>query len=127
MTKRNCLVCALATLYLAGCVRNRAAEKSGVNAALKTEHHVVLLSNGQSYIGRIDDLTRPFPVLSEVFYIQFGVPPGGKEVISALIKRGKEWHAPDYMVLNAENIVFIEPVKAGSKVAQLIAEQKRMH
>jgi hypothetical protein len=42
-----------------------------------------------------------------------------------LIRRGKEWHGPDYTILNAEHIVLIEPVSEGSKVAELIAEQER--
>jgi len=45
-------------------------------------------------------------------------------VMNVLVKRGNELHGPDRMVLNANDIVFIEPVGPNSRVAQLIAEQK---
>jgi hypothetical protein len=38
------------------------------------------------------------------------------------VKRGKELHAPDRMYLSPNQIVFVEPVGADSKVAQLIAQ-----
>ncbi len=41
------------------------------------------------------------------------------------MKRGKEWHGPDRMILNEKAILFVEPVGADSKVAQLIAQSKR--
>jgi hypothetical protein len=41
-----------------------------------------------------------------------------------LIKRGKEGHAPDRMIINAQQILFIEPVTPGSQVAKLIEELK---
>jgi hypothetical protein len=40
-------------------------------------------------------------------------------------KRGKELHEPDRMYLNPSQIVFVESVGTNSKVAQLIAEQKK--
>ena len=46
------------------------------------------------------------------------------EAFSPLVKRGKEWHSPDRMILNANMIVLIEPVSPGSRVAQLIAEAR---
>ena len=39
-----------------------------------------------------------------------------------LLKRGNEWHSPDRMVLNAQQILMVEPVTSGSRVAHLIAE-----
>jgi hypothetical protein len=41
------------------------------------------------------------------------------------VKRGKELHAPDRMIINQKSIVFVEPVGADSKVAQLIAESNK--
>jgi len=42
-----------------------------------------------------------------------------------LVKRGKELHGPDRMYLNANSIVFVEPVGADSKVAQLVSEASK--
>ena len=41
------------------------------------------------------------------------------------MKRGKELHGPDRMYLNANQIIFVEPVGADSKVAQLINEANK--
>jgi hypothetical protein len=38
------------------------------------------------------------------------------------VQRGKELHRPDRMHLNANSIVFVEPVGPDSKAAQLINE-----
>lgn len=47
------------------------------------------------------------------------------EVTNMLVRRGKEWHPPDRMIINAPQIVLIEPVTSGSRVAQLIAEASK--
>ena len=44
---------------------------------------------------------------------------------NVLVKRGKELHGPDRMYLNANSIVFVEPVGTDSKVAQLIDEASK--
>ena len=89
------------------------------------EYHAVLLSNGSVYFGKLEQLGGPNPVLRDVYYVQSGVDPQTKAVNNVLIKRGKEWHAPDRMILQAGSIVFVEPVSPGSRVAQLIADSKR--
>ena len=45
-----------------------------------------------------------------------------KAKILMFIKRGNEWHSPDKMVLNARQILMVEPVTSGSRVANLIKE-----
>ncbi len=87
----------------------------------KTTYQAVLLSNGAVYFGKLEGLGTSYPVLRDVFYIQNAVDPNTKQTSSVLIRRGKEWHGPDFMALNARNIVLIEPVTQGSRVAQLIA------
>lgn len=92
---------------------------------LTTPYQAVLLDTGQVYFGRLEQADSPYPVLRDVYYVQSGVNPGTKEVANVLLKRGKEWHSPDHMILNAHHIVMIEPVSPDSKVAQLIAELKK--
>jgi hypothetical protein len=91
---------------------------------LTTPYQAVLLNNGSAYFGKIEGLGTPYPVLKEVYYIQSRQNPENKQVMNVLVKRGNELHGPDRMVLNANDIVFIEPVGPNSRVAQLIAEQK---
>ena len=47
------------------------------------------------------------------------------EDVSSLIKRGREWHGPDRMILNEKAIVFVEPVGRDSRVSQLIEDAKK--
>ena len=88
-------------------------------------YSAALLANGAVYFGKLEGLGSPYPVLRDVYYVQSATDPETKKVTSILVKRGKEWHAPDRMLINDKSIVFVEPVGLGSKVAQLIAESKR--
>ena len=85
----------------------------------------MLLANGSMYFGKLEGLGSPYPILRDVYYVQNSTNPETKQVTSILVKRGKEWHAPDRMIINDKSIVFVEPVGADSKVAQLIAESKK--
>ncbi len=67
----------------------------------------------------------PFPTLTDVYYVQTVEDPTTKKPTSVLIERGKEWHAPDRTVLNASQIILIEPVTKDSKVMQVIAEAEK--
>ena len=89
-----------------------------------TPYQAVLLANGSVYFGKLEGLGTNFPVLHDVYYVQSGVDTQTKEPKSILLRRGSEWHAPDHMVLNASQIVLVEPVGAGSRVAALIAQSK---
>ncbi len=93
--------------------------------ASSAEYHAVLLSNGSVYFGKVERLGSANPVLRDVYYVQSTVDSQTKAVNNVLIKRGKEWHAPDRMILQAGSIVFVEPVSRDSRVAQLIADSKR--
>lgn len=118
-------VIALIATALGGCSTPRVAADAQQATAFQTPYQVVLLSNGQSFIGKLQGFGTPTPVLTDVFYIQQGVKEGTKEVVSALIKRGGEWHGPDRMYLSATSIVFVEPVATGSQMAKLIEEQRK--
>ena len=85
----------------------------------------MLLDNGQTFFGRLEGLGSESAVLRDVFYIQSQVDPDTKQPRNSLIKRGKEWHEPDRMVLSAHHIVLVEPVSPSSTVARLIRESKR--
>lgn len=87
-------------------------------------YHAVLLSSGQVYFGKLEGLDSPHPVLRDVFYVQSTQDPDSKEVRYVLVKRGKEAHAPDRMILNPQHIILVEPVNQNSKVAELIASSR---
>ena len=92
---------------------------------LETTYQAVLLVNGQVYYGKLQGLGSAYPVMTDVYYVQMGVDPATKQTKSVLLKRGNEWHSPDKMVLNARQILMVEPVTSGSRVANLIAELKK--
>ena len=87
-------------------------------------YQAVLLSNGQVYYGRLEGYGTDHPVLREVYYIQVQTNPETKQQTNILLKRGKEWHAPDRMYINPHQIILVEPVGTDSKVADLIREMK---
>jgi hypothetical protein len=87
-------------------------------------YQAVLLSNGQVYYGRLEGYGTAHPVLREVYYIQTGVDPKTQERTNVLTQRGQEWHAPDRMYLNPNQIVLVETVGTNSKVADLIEKLK---
>ena len=89
------------------------------------KYYAVLLSNGAVYFGKLEGLGSAYPVLRDVYYVQTTTNPETKAVSSILVKRGKEWHGPDRMILNEKAVIFVEPVGVDSKVSQLIAESKR--
>ncbi len=99
--------------------------RAGASVKFDTAYQAVLLDTGQVYYGKIQGLGTPFPVLTDVYYVQNQVNAQTKAVTNVLVRRGQEWHAPDRMVLNARHIVLVEPVSPDSKVAQLIADLRR--
>lgn len=90
--------------------------------SFSSEYQAVFMDNGQVFFGKIANAGGPNPLLKEVYYISRQQSQDGKEVKSILIKRGNEWHGPDYMYINKQHIVIIEPVSPNSRVAQLIKE-----
>jgi hypothetical protein len=119
-TRGFLFLCLLAAAFcLSACSRSGASLATDAN-----RYYAVLLTNGSVYFGRIEGLGGPYPVLRDVFYVQSNVNQETKAVSNVLVKRGKEWHAPDRMILNEKAIVLVEPVGTDSAVAKLIAESK---
>lgn len=122
MKQRNValsLLLFIALILMVGC----AAPPTAVT--FTTPYQAVLLSNNSVYYGKLAGFGTPSPVLTDVFYILSQSNPETKQVTNVLVKRGKELHGPDRMYLNANSIVFVEPVGADSKVAQLIDEANK--
>lgn len=112
------LVAALAGLHIFLALR-------ATSVPFFTPYQAVLLTNGSVYFGHLQNYGTSHPVLTDVYYVVSQSNPETKGVTNSLIKRGKELHEPDRMYLNPNQIVFVESVGVTSKVAQLIAEQKK--
>jgi hypothetical protein len=117
------LVPCLLIAGLAGCQATRSAAVDEPH--FDVPFQAVLLDTGLVYYGKISGLGGAYPILRNVYYIQTSTDPQSKQVNNVLIRRGNEFHGPEFTVLAARHIVMIEPVGANSKVAQLIAEQEK--
>ena len=84
----------------------------------------VALINGQLYFGRLEAAGGGYLALRDVFYVQSRQNPDTRAVTNVLAKRGAEPHQPDRMLVNRSQVLLIEPVKADSQIAKLIAEQQ---
>jgi hypothetical protein len=115
-------IAAIVVALASGLIAYHSARSHGV-PELSTPYHAVALMNGQVYFGRVEALGSDYTILRDVYYIQGRQNPDTKAVVNVLIKRGREWHAPDRMIINRQQVLLIEPVKEDSQVARLIAEQ----
>jgi hypothetical protein len=106
------------TVFLTAC------GKTQENLSFNTEYQAVFLDNGQVFFGKLENGGSDHPKLMEVYYIGSQPTPDGKGVTNILLKRGGEWHGPEYMYLTKSHIVMIEPVSPSSRVADLIKELK---
>lgn len=89
-----------------------------------TEYQAVFLDNGQVFFGKVSDPGSSYLTLRDVYYVQTLVEKDQKKTANVLVKRGSEWHNPDFMRINTKHVVVIEPVGPDSRVAQLIKEAK---
>ncbi len=119
---RSFVSVAALTLLVLSCVLIQGCDDKKLS--FSTEYQGVFMDNGQVFFGKIENAGGSYPLLREVFYIGRQTSPDGKEMKNILIKRGNEWHGPDFMYINQQHIVVIEPVAANSRVAQLIKEAK---
>ncbi len=117
-----CLICLVLGLST-GCSSGLKTDSTPVS--FSTPYQAVLLINNSVYYGKLTGWGTSNPVLTDVFYIVSKTNPDTKEVTNVLVKRGKELHGPDRMYLNANQIIFVEPVGPDSKVAQLINEANK--
>ncbi|KKS81345.1 MAG: hypothetical protein UV57_C0047G0003 [Parcubacteria group bacterium GW2011_GWD2_43_10] len=87
----------------------------------------VFLSNGQVYFGNVTSISPDTIVLKKIYYLQTSGPlqAGGEQQAQdlALVKLGAELHGPtDEMIINRDQILFIENLKADSKVVKAIEQ-----
>jgi len=92
---------------------------------LGTQYQAVVLTNGQVYFGKLEKLGAQYPTLNDVYYIHTQQNPDTKQVTNTLVKRGREMHAPDHMIINAQHILFIEPVRPDSQLGKAIEDAKK--
>lgn len=115
------LVILAAASYLVGQYRVHASDA----VQFSTPYQMVLFTNNTAYFGKLEGFGTSHPVLREVYYVVSQMDPQTKQPKNVLVKRGNEWHAPDRMYINPNQILMVEPVGPNSKVAQLIQELRQ--
>lgn len=90
----------------------------------------VFLNNGQVYFGKLSNQYGGFLSLKDIYYLQITQPIQPGEANSAsninLVKLGNELHGPtDEMKINRQAVLFIENLKADSKVVEAIKQLEK--
>lgn len=92
-------------------------------------YRAVFLTNGQVYFGKIASADKQFTTMNSVFYLQVKQPLQGEEAEVQpkpelnLVKLGTELHGPtDAMMVNNDQILFIEDLRADSEVVKGIED-----
>lgn len=126
MDKREAVVMPLALLLtlsaLSGCNRAGSAASPGPLPQSASGYYAVLLNNNQVLYGKLEGLGTPFPILRDVRFVRTTVDQTTKQVSSSLAKRANEPHEPDFMMLNASQIVIVEPVGVNSRIAGVLRD-----
>src|SRR5262245_19788440 len=81
-------------------------------------YQAVVLVGGQVYYGKLENPGGQFPILRDVFYIAAQTDPQTRLTTNTFVRRGKELHGPEYMVLNRSSILFVEPIRDDSQVGK---------
>ena len=100
----------------------------------KGDWQAMFLDNGQVYFGKVEgELSDPV-LLKDIYYLQViqplqqtevGQAPAPSQPQLSLVKLGNELHGPmDEMRINREHILFVEDLKADSKVVDAINQYK---
>lgn len=103
----------------------RNADQDEFSVSSSGEYQAVFLDNGQVYFGKLESTREDFVTLTDVFYLQAGSSMIDQTANLALTKLGNEAHGPeDKMEINVDHVLFIEDMKADSKVVQAIVDYK---
>lgn len=104
----------------------------------KSAFHAVFMSNGQVYFGKISRMNDQFTTIDEVYYLRKYEAPlqpiAANEAASddknnpdlQIVKLGGEVHGPqNRMTINRQHILFIEELKADSRIVETIQKEKK--
>jgi len=96
----------------------------------KDVYHATFLTNGQVYFSNIENPDSQYVELGDIYYLRVQQalqprPDGQQQPAISLVKLGNELHGPeDVMLVNRDQILFIEPLKEESNVVSAIRKDK---
>lgn len=117
------LIVGITTLVLFALITN-GTFGSVLTIDASSKYHVVALTNGQGFIGKVQEVNTTTMILHDPYYLQGQVDPETKKVSKHLIRRQEELHKPTAMHINVKNIIYVEGVGVNSPLAQLLQKQK---
>lgn len=85
----------------------------------------VTLTNGAIFYGRTEATASGHLRLGDVYYVESVAGPNGQRDNRLVNRQRNDWHAPDWMAIPAERIQSVEAIGAGSRLATLMAEDKK--
>lgn len=109
-------------LALAIDVQSRSSQSAEPRSVLVASYHAVRLSTGRVVVGRLDRLAAPFMVLSDAYTVQSDANADSKEVTWSVVSRGEDGQKPGMVIVGAQQVVSIEAVRPGSRLAALLDE-----
>ena len=87
----------------------------------------VLLVNGQVYYGELAEQSAGTLRLLNVYYVQTVSPQNANPPSNQLVNRAKtDWHGPQWMDIPIEKILLVEGIGPKSRLAELIAQEKKL-
>jgi len=104
------------------------------------KYQAVFLTNGQVYFGKVNSHSNSYLELLDIYYLQVkpvlqqgeegnensNKNPQDQKTELSLVKLGNELHGPlDKMIINKDQVVFIEDLKDDSKVTDAIKRYKQ--
>jgi len=106
---------------------------TGVKSFSAGSYEAIFLTNGQVYFGKASSLLSSYVKLSDIYYLIQKQPLQAQDANAevqqpefTLIKLGGELHGPkDQMTINRNQILFIEELKADSKVVTAIVASRK--
>ena len=108
-------------------------QRNSVGAQIdNSKYQAVFFTNGQVYFGKLEKLSGGYFKLNNIYYLQapaakdsenLQAPTTQEAADVQLIKLGSEVHGPeDSMVMNQDQVLFFENLKADGKVTTSIGE-----
>jgi hypothetical protein len=108
-------------------------QRNSVGAQIDNgKYQAVFFTNGQVYFGKLEKLSGGYFKLNNIYYLQAPTTEDSENLQATtaqqaadvqLIKLGSEVHGPeDSMVINEDQILFFENLKADGKVTTSIGE-----
>ena len=117
------ILCMILSFVVLGACLSGCDRKEDI-LSFNTEYQAVFMDNGQVFFGKLEKGGSDHPLLREVYYIGKQQTADAKDPANILLKRGGEWHGPEYMYITKIHIAMIEPVSPTSRVAELIKALK---